>query len=110
MLTRFHPAFFHAIHRQHQQFESEDDLAVLFARIGVTAGDFHKAFNSSATARQVAEAERVTHAYGVIGTPAFLIGGRYLTDARMAGGLSQLLETADFLIDLARRKHRSGAD
>jgi len=110
VLDRFHTAFFDAIHRQHQRLASEDDLTGLFAGLGVAPADFHKAFNSSATAQEVDEAERLTQAYGVVGTPAFVVGGRYLTDARMAGGLSKLLHTVDFLIELARQEHGSGAD
>ncbi len=110
MLKRFHTAFFDAIHRQHRRFASEVDLEPLFADLGAAPAAFHRAFDSEQTLAQVAAAERLTHRCGVVGTPAFLVGGRYLTDARMAGGLPKLLPTVDFLIALARKESRPKTD
>ena len=43
-------------------------------------------------------------AYDVRGVPTFVVDGKFLTSARLAGGTSQVIEVIDQLVRLAREE------
>jgi len=94
-----HTATFEAIHEQGRQFSSADEVAAFYADIAEVSEqavlDALASFEVDASARR---AERMVSAYGVPGTPAVGVAGRYLIDVRAAGGQAGMLEVAEELV------------
>lgn len=98
-----HQPLFDALHEDSHALSSEAEIALFFAKYGVANEAFHKAFNSSAVQDQLKHAAEKSHAYGVQGTPELIINGKYRISTRTAGGQSEMLAVADYLIDKERQ-------
>lgn len=99
ILGTTHTATFEAIHEQGRQFSDADDVAAFYAEIAEVSEqavlDALASFEVDASARR---AERMVSAYGVPGTPAVGVAGRYLIDVRAAGGQAGMLDVAEQLV------------
>lgn len=71
---------------------------------GVSAEDFAKHYRTFSTENKLRQAENLSRRYLLDHTPMFVVHGKYLTDAEMAGGLDKLFELVS---DLAAREHAS---
>jgi len=71
---------------------------------GVSAEDFAKAYRSFSTENKLRQAENLSRRYLLDHTPMFVVHGKYLTDAEMAGGVDQLFQVIN---DLAAREHEA---
>ncbi|HEU4516444.1 MAG TPA: thiol:disulfide interchange protein DsbA/DsbL [Steroidobacteraceae bacterium] len=69
---------------------------------GVSAADFEKQYRTFSTENKLRQAENLSRRYLLDHTPMFVVHGKYLTDAEMAGGLDQLFQLVS---DLAAREH-----
>jgi protein dithiol oxidoreductase (disulfide-forming) len=69
---------------------------------GVSAADFEKQYRTFSTENKLRQAENASRRYLLDHTPMFVVHGKYLTDAEMAGGLDQLFQLVG---DLAAREH-----
>jgi thiol:disulfide interchange protein DsbA len=69
---------------------------------GVSAADFDKQYRTFSTENKLRQAENMSRRYLLDHTPMFIVHGKYLTDAEMAGGLEQLFQLVS---DLAAREH-----
>ena len=69
---------------------------------GVSAADFEKQYRTFSTENKLRQAENMSRRYLLDHTPMFVVHGKYLTDAEMAGGLDQLFQLVS---DLAAREH-----
>jgi thiol:disulfide interchange protein DsbA len=92
-----HGAMLDQIHRGGNALDSAAALAELFARFGVDVALFDATFNSSAVAAQVEQAAALAREYGITSTPSLVIGGRYLTNPRLAGSAERMLAVAEGL-------------
>jgi thiol:disulfide interchange protein DsbA len=68
---------------------------------GVSAADFEKQYRTFSTENKLRQAENLSRRYLLDHTPMFVVHGKYLTDAEMAGGLDQLFQLVS---DLAARE------
>jgi len=99
VLDKVHMPFFDAIHLQKRRFNSEEDIADLFAENGVDREKFSKAFRSFSVEAKVKRAAELGRRYGVQATPSMVINGKYITnpgDAKQ--GFRGMLKTVDELI------------
>ena len=86
----------------------ERELRALAPRVkavaanGVDATKFREIWNSPETKAKIDAAKKTLVSYDVTGVPSFVVDGKYLTSARMAGGTKQLIDVVDFLVDRAR--------
>ena len=72
---------------------------------GVSAEDFAKYYRTFSAENKLRQAENLSRRYLLDHTPMFVVHGKYLTDATMAGGVDQLFQVVN---DLAAREHEAG--
>lgn len=73
-------------------------LADFYANYGVSAEDFIATSNSFAVKAKLKRNEELIKAYGVDGTPAFVINGKYRVSGQTAGGYDKLEPLIQYLI------------
>jgi protein dithiol oxidoreductase (disulfide-forming) len=106
VLQRTHHATFDAIHHAQtlpQRNASVDEVAALYAGLGVDADTLKAAMRSPATDARMAAAREFAVRSGVEGTPTVIVNGRYRVQAR---SLRDLLRIADALV--ARERAAAG--
>ncbi len=96
---------FEAIHNQKQKMASEDEVAAIFAELGVDGEKFKKTFNSFGVSSKVQQADARTRSMKVTGTPQMIVGGRYTVAATKEMGHAGMLKVVDFLIKKVRTEH-----
>ncbi len=99
VLERIHPALFDAMHNKKLRLETQAELADFFAGYGVDKEDFNSTFNSFAINNKVARARELTRRYGIDGTPAVIVNGKYRTSPGMTGSFETLIDVINFLVD-----------
>lgn len=112
-----------AIHVEKRRVDTEDQLAAFFvkqgvseedfffddwgvasnmggfsAKQGVSEEDFRKTYNSFAVETKFRRAQDLIKRYQVNGVPAFVVNGKFLTNASMAGSSEKIFEVVDFLV------------
>ena len=100
ILEQTHAALFDAIHEEGRQFAEREDIAAFYASVAdVTEAEVMAALGAFSVEASLSRAERIVGTYGVPGTPAVAVGGRYLIDVRAAGGQTGMLEVAESLVE-----------
>jgi len=102
VLDTMHPVIFQAMNVDRKPLASEDEIAALFVANGVSAEDFHKAFNSFGVTSQVNQGIAVGKSAKITGTPSLMVNGKYQISARQAGGQAEMLKVVDFLVEKER--------
>jgi len=97
---KMHADFFDSIQNQKMALESEEDLAKFFAGHGVKEEDFRKAYRSFAVDAKMRQAEGMAARYGVDGTPALVVNGKYRVTGSLAKTLDNMIAITDALIRL----------
>lgn len=101
-LEKLHPKLFNAIHVEKRRLSTEDQLLDFVEEQGIDREKFAKAMNSFGVKSKVKNALIMSQTSGITGVPAFIVDGQYRTNASNAGGVEQLFEVVDMLIDQAR--------
>ncbi len=107
MLEELHGAFFTAIHKERKRLTNKNDLAEWAATQGADANDVKQAFDSFAVDTKTRQARQASGKYGITGVPAIVVGGKYRTSVRMAGGEKQVFELVNFLVEKAQSERGS---
>jgi thiol:disulfide interchange protein DsbA len=76
------------------------------ARNGIERRRFVEAYRSPEVAARVEHARELIRAYDVSGVPTFVVDGKFVTSARLAGGTKRVIEVLDDLVKLARQERR----
>ncbi len=97
-----HVPLFEAIVVEQKNLRDKQDLMDFFIAQGVARQAFLRAFDSPAVAAQVRSAEERVKHYRPAGAPEIVINGKYRIDRMRAGGLTQMLAVADYLIEKER--------
>ena len=103
-LPRLHGPLYENQHFDDRRLNEEGKLLEWLAGNGVDANHFRKVRNSVETRKQVAAARNLFRTYDVRGVPSFAVDGRYLTSARLAGGVKEMVDVLDYLVRLRRRE------
>ena len=74
------------------------------ARNGIDREKFVQTYESPAVAEKVTQARALLKSYSVGAVPTFIVDGKFITSARLAGGTSQVVEVLDRLVKLAREE------
>lgn len=98
ILGKAHSAVFNALHVERRPVRSVEDVADLFVEHGVTREDFMASMNSFAVNAKVARAQQTVQRYGVEGTPAMIVAGKYRVMTPREGGFEALLQIVDALV------------
>lgn len=94
-----HPMMFNQYHRLRQPVTSKEQLAEVFASIGVSADDFEKAYGSFAVNSQMGLGRKKAKEYHITGVPSMIVNGKYLVTAEQAGSQEAMLKVVEFLIN-----------
>jgi thiol:disulfide interchange protein DsbA len=99
---------FHAIHVDHQQLDSEAQIADFVAKHGIDKQKFLSLYNSFGVQTKVKRVPQLQQAYKIDGVPTIAIGGRYVTSPSIvsegAGGMTEeasqdaVLKVMDYLV------------
>lgn len=83
---------FKAIHDKGKDLSTPEQMANFFAEQGVDKKKFEEVFNFSPSIDgQVNRADQVIHQYQIYAIPTFVVNGKYMTNAEIAGGSNQKL-------------------
>lgn len=99
---QIHMPLFNAIVIQQKPLRNKNDLVDYFSDYGVDKETFNEAFSSIAVDKQVKHAEAQVRRYKPAGVPEIVVNGKYRIDRARAGGLSEMLAVAEFLINKER--------
>ncbi|HET7765981.1 MAG TPA: thiol:disulfide interchange protein DsbA/DsbL [Burkholderiales bacterium] len=105
-VERLHWPVYDNIHFEDVKLNDEKIMADWAARNGIERNLFVQTYASPAVADRVTQARELLKAYGVRAVPTFIVDGRFLTSARLAGGTGQVVQVLDQLVRLAREEHR----
>ncbi len=98
VIEKMHPLLYDAIQNQKLKLETEDELAAFFVKHGISADDFRKAYKSFSVDTKMRQAAGMAARYGVTGTPALVINGKYRTGGKLAKSFPQMIEIMNGLI------------
>ena len=90
---RLHMNIFSEFHRRGNRLISRDAIERLFARFGISAEDFEKAWSSFYVNQKMSTAADLVRRYGVNSTPTVVVNGKYVVENR-----TDLLEILDELL------------
>ena len=106
VLEKLHGKLFEAIHKQ-RALRPDDEAAVIdwiTKQGGLDRKKVEAAFNSFSMNTKLMKAAQIFRASGATGVPALIIDGKYVSSSTMAGGNSQVLQVADYLIEKVRQE------
>jgi len=104
VLNRLHRPFFDAIHRDRLRTDDQQALTQWLQKNGVDSNRFYDTLKSFGVQTRVRRATQLTVAYRVDGTPAMAVQGRYSVSAEQGRSHQGMIETVDYLVDLARKQ------
>ena len=97
-LRQLHWAVYDNHHFDDLRLGDEKNLLDWLARNGVDAERFREVRSSVENRARVADGRKLFEDYNVKGVPAFAVDGRYLTSARLAGSVRQMMEVVEYLV------------
>ena len=103
-LARLHGAVYENHHFDDRRLNDEKNLLDWLARNGVDAEAFRRVRNSPENRARVAQGRGIFDLYNVRAVPAFAVDGRYVTSARLAGGVEEMMEVVTYLVSRAREE------
>src|SRR5215472_1372921 len=103
-LERLHWPVYDAIHFEDVRLGDEKVMIDWAARSGIEREKFAQAYSSDAVKAKVAQARELLKSYEVGAVPTFIVDGKFLTSARLAGGTQQVVQVLDRLVELAREE------
>lgn len=98
-----HGKLFDAIHRDKRQLFDRDSIADFVAANGVDRKRFLSTMRSFAVEGKMAQSIQAAKNYQISGVPTLIVNGKYVTDARRAGGNGSIIKVIDFLIEKERQ-------
>lgn len=103
VVEKTHGVLFDAIHNQKQKLDSQKDLAEFYKDYGVDTNTFNKQFKSFDVTTEIRQADALARVYRLMGVPAVVINGKYVTTAKQAQSYERWMQIVDYLIDLERQ-------
>lgn len=98
VLAQTHLKVFDDIHVKHIHPVTRDQIADMYADLGVDRDQFLKMYDSFGVDNAVRQAGVVAQDAGVTGVPAILVNGKYLVTGDLAGSNEAMLPIVDALI------------
>ncbi len=106
LLVQLHGPVYENHHFDDRRLNQESDLLEWLGRNGVDAEAFRLLRHSPGNRERVAAGRSVYDNYGVRGVPTFAVDGRFLTSARLAGGVKEMIDVVAYLVERAREEWR----
>jgi len=105
-IQRLHWPVYDNFHFDNIRLNDEKTMTEWIARNGVDREKFVQLYASPEVEAKLEESRRMMDTYDVRAVPTFVIDGKYVTSARLAGGTRQLLRVVDQLVRRARTERR----
>lgn len=104
---KIHVPLFNGIHEKHLPLYNQDAIRLFFnQQTGIMPDVFDATFNGFAVDSRVRRADGLMKAYGIASVPAIVVGGKYTTNASMAGNFDNMIKVTDFLVDKVRQEQK----
>ena len=102
ILDKTHRALFDAIHGQGFPMSSLESIRDLYVeKAGIKPADFDNIANSFVVTSGMQQADDKAVAYGITGTPTFVVGGKYVVGAQ-----SDVLQVVDAVVAKVRKERK----
>lgn len=106
VLEKLHGPFFKAMQDKPAAFNDEKAITDFAVSQGVDRKKFGEAFNSFGVRLKLEKAKQLNQDLNISSVPTFVVDGKYLTTAAMAGGEEQMLKLLDELIGKAAKERK----
>lgn len=93
-----HNEIFKEIHENKNKLSTDKEITQFFENYGIEKSLTEEMLNSHDLSMKVKRADARARRYKVEGTPTFIVNGQYRISTRLDGGLIEMLDVADFLI------------
>jgi thiol:disulfide interchange protein DsbA len=103
-LQRLHWPLYDTHHFDDRRLDQEENLYAWVAANGVDESRFRAAMSSVDTRQKIEFAHRMGGMHRVRAVPTLVVGGRYATSARMAGGVKEMIVVLEHLVDRVRQE------
>jgi protein dithiol oxidoreductase (disulfide-forming) len=97
-IPRLHWPLYDNHHFDGKELNEEKNVAAWVAGNGVDRERFVALWHSDQVKAKVDAARKALDTYGVKGVPTFVVDGKYLTSARIAGSVPHMMETLEYLV------------
>ncbi len=105
-IARLHWPLYDNHHFDGKQLNDERNIADWIAANGVERGRFTELWKSDAVKAQVASAKKALEGYGIKGVPSFVVDGKYVTSAKMAGSVRDMVGVVEYLVERAATERK----
>lgn len=105
-IARLHWPLYDNHHFDGKRLNEEKNVVAWVAGNGVDAKRFQELWNSAGVKASVEASKKALDRYGVTGVPSFIVDGKYLTSARMAGGVKEMMRVVEVLVERAAAERR----
>ncbi|TAN50844.1 MAG: thiol:disulfide interchange protein DsbA/DsbL [Betaproteobacteria bacterium] len=103
VIDKLHRPLFDAIHVDRLRTDDAKALSAWLQKQGVDAKRFDEVFKSFGVQSKVRQAQQLTVAYRIDGTPAMAVHGRYTVSPEQGGSQRGVLSVVDYLVELTRK-------
>jgi thiol:disulfide interchange protein DsbA len=103
-IDRLHWQVYDSFHFEDVRLNDEKIMVDWAVRNGIDRQRFLGTYGSPEVAAKVTLARELLKAYDVRGVPTFIVDGKFLTSARLAGGTQQVVQVVDQLVRFAREE------
>jgi len=105
-IARLHWPLYDNHHFDGKQLNEEKNVVAWVASNGVDEKRFTELWHSSEIQAQVDAAKKALATYDVKGVPTFVVDGKYLTSARLAGGTKEMMRVVEYLVGRAASERK----
>jgi protein dithiol oxidoreductase (disulfide-forming) len=105
-IARLHWPLYDNHHFDGKQLNEEKNIVDWIAGNSVDRGRFIELWKSAEVKTQIDAAKKALDTYQVKGVPSFVIDGKYLTSAKMAGGVREMMRVVDQLVERAAAERK----
>lgn len=102
VVADIHAPLFRAVVVEQQKLSNVRELAGFFAQYDIEPAAFTDLMHSSSVSQRAREAEARVRAYKLASVPEIIVNGRYRIDRMRAGGLREMFDVANHLIERER--------
>ena len=105
-IARLHWPLYDNHHFDGKQLNEERNVVEWVSGNGVDGERFKQLWHSDEVKAQVEVAKKALQTYDVKGVPTFVIDGKYVTSARMAGSVPSMMRVVEFLVQRAAAERK----
>jgi protein dithiol oxidoreductase (disulfide-forming) len=105
-IARLHWPLYDNHHFDGKQLNEEKNITAWVAANGVDRARFTELWKSDQVTAQVESAKKALESYGIKGVPSFVVDGKYVTSAKMAGSVREMVRVVEYLVERAATERK----